>query len=320
MGSFGNMLSMYMMLKATNRRLKIKEIMDYLEVSARSVRSYRDELEQAGIYIDGKAGIYGGYKLINDNYLLGLNITDEELLCINALSEQLKQTDSIFKNSFNSFKNKINIAMKNKEKKDLPSINSIGKRISYMDKTVEKEKLSDLYISIIKKLKVRIYYRSLSSGLKERIIHPYNIFQYKGFMYLIAYCESRREILEFKIIRIEKYELLEEKFEIKRDYNFKEYVEKSIGIHRGKEYDLELKIFHPMSQIIRETIWIDNQEIIICEDNSILYKAKIRGKEELITWILSMGDCVKVIKPIELKEEILEKIKKMYKNFKCDNI
>lgn len=308
------------MLQRSNRRLKIKEIMEYLEVSERRVRSYKDELEQAGVYIDGKAGIYGGYSLVNDNHLLGLNITDEELLCINALGEQLNQADSVFKNSFNSLRDKINIVMKNREKENIPTIHSISNRMSYSDKATEKEKLSDIYTSLIKKLKLRIHYRSLSSGIKERIVHPYNVFQYKGFMYLIAYCESRGEILEFKTVRIEEYEVMKDGFKVVSGYDFKEYVKSSIGIHRGKEYHVELKIAHPMSQIVKETVWVENQKIITYEDNSILFKADIKGEEELITWILSMGECVEVIKPIKLKEEIFKRIEKMHKNFKPDNI
>ncbi len=320
MSSLANMLNMYIMLQVSNRRIKIKEMMEYLEVSERSVRAYRDALEQVGIYIDGKAGIYGGYRLTNDNHLLELNITDEELLCLNTLSGELNQSDSIFKNSFNSLRNKIDLAIKNRKEGDLPTIYSLGNRISYGDKLAEKEKLSDIYMAMIKKARLRIHYNSLSSGVRERIIHPYNIFQYKGFMYLIAYCETRRKILEFKVVRIEKYEVLKESFKVEDEYNFKEYVKKSIGIHRGEEYHIELKIAHPMSQIVKETIWVENQEIITYEDKSILFKADIAGKEELITWILGMGDCVEVIKPLDLKKEIYKKIEIMYKNFKPDNI
>lgn len=320
MSMLANMLNMYIMLQASNRRLKIKDIMEYLEVSERRVRSYREDFEQVGIYIDGKAGIHGGYMLVNDNHLLGLNVTDEELICLNALGEQLNQSDSIFKNSFNSLKDKINVAMQNREKEALPSIHSIGSRMSYENKDTEKEKLSNIYMSMIKKAKLKIHYRSLSSGVKERIVHPYNIFQYRGFMYLIAFCEIRREILEFKVVRIERYKVLEDIFNIDREYDFKKYIDKSIGIHRGQAYHIELKIAHPMSQIVKETIWVENQQITTFKDNSILYKADIEGKDELITWILSMGDCVEIIEPLSIKKEIFKIIENMYKNFKSDDI
>lgn len=59
MSTFGNMLNMYLLLQNSVKRMKIKEIAEYLEVSERRVREYKDYFEQAEIYIDSKGGRYG---------------------------------------------------------------------------------------------------------------------------------------------------------------------------------------------------------------------------------------------------------------------
>lgn len=46
---------------------KIDELAYKLEVSKRSIRTYKNELEIAGIYIKSKTGRYGGYKLGKEN-------------------------------------------------------------------------------------------------------------------------------------------------------------------------------------------------------------------------------------------------------------
>lgn len=47
----------------TGRKYTITELAEKLEVSPRMVRSYKEELEKAGIYIDTIMGPYGGYVL-----------------------------------------------------------------------------------------------------------------------------------------------------------------------------------------------------------------------------------------------------------------
>lgn len=42
---------------------KLEELAFKLEVSKRTIRTYKNDLEMAGIYIESKTGRYGGYKL-----------------------------------------------------------------------------------------------------------------------------------------------------------------------------------------------------------------------------------------------------------------
>ena len=71
---------------------------------------------------------------------------------------------------------------------------------------------------------------------------------------------------------------------------------------------------HPMSQIIKEKVWVKNQVITEMKDGSIIFKAKMRGLTEIKTWILGMGASVIVLEPDEVVDEIRNEIEKM-KNF-----
>ena len=45
-----------------------------------------------------------------------------------------------------------------------------------------------------------------------------------------------------------------------------------------------------MAQIVKEKVWVKNQIITENRDeNSILFQAKMKGKVEIKSWILSMG-------------------------------
>ena len=60
--------------------------------------------------------------------------------------------------------------------------------------------------------KVKIKYKSVNSGITERIIHPAELFIYLDKWYIAAFCELRNEIRLFKLDDIIEYEILAEKY------------------------------------------------------------------------------------------------------------
>ena len=62
MSKISNCLLMLEYLE-NGRKYNIKELAEKIEVSERMVRSYKEELEKAGIFIDSIMGPYGGYVL-----------------------------------------------------------------------------------------------------------------------------------------------------------------------------------------------------------------------------------------------------------------
>lgn len=60
MSKIGNCLLMLRIL-SSGRKYSISDLAERLEVSPRMIRSYKDELDEAGIYIDSVKGKHGGY-------------------------------------------------------------------------------------------------------------------------------------------------------------------------------------------------------------------------------------------------------------------
>ena len=60
MGKLGNTILMLKLL-SNGRIYTINELSNIIEVSPRQIRTYKEELEKAGIYIDSYAGRNGGY-------------------------------------------------------------------------------------------------------------------------------------------------------------------------------------------------------------------------------------------------------------------
>ena len=64
--------------------------------------------------------------------------------------------------------------------------------------------------AIANKNKVKITFKSVNSGVTQRVIHPAELFRYGDKWYIAAFCELRNEIRLFKLDDIKEYEILED--------------------------------------------------------------------------------------------------------------
>lgn len=199
MSKISNTITMLNLL-STGKKYSIEELAKILEVTPRMVRTYKEELEKSGIYIDSIMGPYGGY-VLNQSIRIPerkFKKVDYELLdeCINnSISEQDKEKLKILKDKIRG----IYIGSKSEEK-ELNLKEDILIKYNILTKAIKMRK------------KVKILYYSFNKGENERIIEPAEMFLHKDGWYCAAYCELRNDIRHFELKRIRKIELLEEKF------------------------------------------------------------------------------------------------------------
>lgn len=309
-----NALNMYLILHGRNL-ITVSELADILGVSTRMVKSYRNDLEDAGIIIRSKKGKYGGYYLERGIDLKGFGINREELKALKMAREAIKSGNHFFAKDFEILTNKI-----------LNSQNEFG-NVDYFGKDTlkpehmkreELERWNIISKGIVNKRKIKISYQSLEKDLEKRktkirTIHPYGTFEYKGSTYFFGYCELRKKVLYFKLSRIQDIEILKDKFAINNKYDIKDMLRKSFGIFDDDEFYLKLKISYPMSQLVKERQYSLNQKITEIDENTIIFEANIKGYEEIKTWVLGMGSNAEVIEPARLKEDVKEEIRKLGK-------
>ena len=198
------MLKMIKILK-DEKIHNMKDIAEKIEISPRMVKQYKNELEQAGIYIESKRGINGGYSLNKELNNIDIGLTYQELI-------KLKEIEQYF-NENQDFKKIIGKIIESYEKNineaDLKKINIIQE--------LGKINLKDTYLSLRKainrKNKVKIKYYSNDFGSNDRVIHPAEMFYYLEEWYVAAFCEKRNAIRLFKLNDIQEYEILDDKYE-----------------------------------------------------------------------------------------------------------
>jgi len=320
MSKLSNILKMVILLN--NRgKMKIQDLAEELEVSTRMIRRYKDELEQVSIYIDSFNGAKGGYVLKENPFPMLVKLDQHEIAALQMAKEHLSYEENfIFINEFNSAIDKINSIYTSKGHNMTVGSDEENKFIQYsypnVDIEIEKKKYNDFHAAVISNRKIRINYTSIKSGNTERIVCPYAVFMYNGFWYFIGHCELRNEVRHFKLSRISSYEVLDDKRFIKpKNFRLKDYFENSIGLFNDKQYKLKLEIEHPMSVIVSERIWVENQKIQIKDDRTIIFEATMSGLPEIVWWILAMGSKVTIHEPEEIRSIIAEEIRKMNEKY-----
>ena len=198
------MLKMIKILK-DEKIHNMKDIAEKIEISPRMIKQYKNELEQAGIYIESKRGINGGYSLNKELNNIDIGLTYQELMKLKEI-EQYFNDDQDFKKIIGKI---IESYEKNINEADLKKIN----RIQELGKINLKDTYLSLRKAINRKNKVKIKYYSNDSGLNDRVIHPAEMFYYLEEWYVAAFCEKRNAIRLFKLNDIQEYEILDDKYE-----------------------------------------------------------------------------------------------------------
>ena len=176
--------------------------------------------------------------------------------------------------------------------------------------------LSDLINYIIKRQPVSINYHPFGKDVLQWIIHPYYLKQYNNRWFLLGYNPEFDDLSIVPLDRIEGMTLAETTFKRNLNFDFDAYFHDIIGvsIEKGKEVEhVRLKFSldrlpYVISKPIHHSQEIENEtEGIISLD--------VIPNKELISELIWFRDDVEVLSPDSLREEIKEKIAKMYQKY-----
>lgn len=194
MSKISNVILMLQYLES-GRKYNIKELALKLEVSERMIRVYKEELEKAGIYIDAIMGPYGGY----------------------VLNQSIRIPARKFSIDDYNFLHNLNVSSEDKEKLEIIADKVRGVYFDSRNENIElKDEVKSYYNmltrAIKEKRKVKINYYSFVHGNIDRVIRPYDMFLYNNGWGCAAFCELRSDLRHFELKRINKIEILDEKF------------------------------------------------------------------------------------------------------------
>ena len=176
--------------------------------------------------------------------------------------------------------------------------------------------LSDLINCVIKRQPVIIDYHPFGRDVLKWTIHPYYLKQYNNRWFLLGFNPEYEDLSIVALDRIEGVAHADITFRRNLDFNFDAFFRDIIGvsIEKGKEVEHVRLKFSPerlpyvISKPIHQSQEIENEaEGIITLD--------VIPNKELISELIWFCDDVEVLSPDSLREEIKEKIAKMYQKY-----
>lgn len=183
MGKLGNTLAMLKILES-GRKYTVNELAAKIEVSPRMIKTYKSELEKAGIYIDTISGIYGGYVYNNrNNYDVSFSIQD--VSCLERIIPLLESQSS---HDIEQLLEKI---------KTIVIYSNYDKIIDNDDSQELKKKYNIISKAIKDNNDLNIEYKK-----KQKIVTPHNMSFYKEYIYLTGYSKTDKDLRTYNLNEI----------------------------------------------------------------------------------------------------------------------
>jgi proteasome accessory factor B len=188
---------------------------------------------------------------------------------------------------------------------------------------VGERALNDRYIQVLEAItlawslqrKVRLWYRSPRSGqVRLRDFAPYFLEPSgTGYAsYVVGFDDWSGEMRTFKLERLERAQMLDERYEIPDGFDPDQYLATSWGIMHGEEaVEVVLQFSPAVSSRVKESVWHPSQEIDDLQDGGCLFTVHISEPKEMQPWIRSWGAEVQVLSPLSLRQAIAEEAMKM---------
>lgn len=157
------------------------------------------------------------------------------------------------------------------------------------------------------KRSVRIVYEAaIDEGRIQTRLNPYHLLFSRRSWYVIGRSSVHREVRTFNVGRIQRLELLEDTFEVPRNFSVERFLHNAWHLipERGPDHQVVIRFDKLVAKNVAEVVWHKTQATEFTEEGDLIFRATVSGLNEISWWILGYGDRAEVINPPELRRVI----------------
>lgn len=303
-------------LLRSRRSLNAERLAEECQVTERSI--YRDiiSLSEANIpiYYDH------GYKLASGNFLPPLNFTFEEYSCLKLALESSPLTAAGRKGDIlKQVKAKIDSGLSEATRAKKRTAVDVA-RID-IDITLSRRVSTRFYGAIEKAISdqtsLDILYETIEHGPTKRTVDPYFIIFRRHAFYFVAFCHLRRDFRTFRIDRLKKLSLTDQKFTRQRGISASDYFADSWRLYKGDPVEVVIRFRGKSAKVVTSSQHHPKEQIESAGGDEIIYRVTVNGTEEIQRWILGFGSDAEVLEPAELRaalRKIGQQLAKTYRS------
>lgn len=170
------------------------------------------------------------------------------------------------------------------------------------------EKLQQVIKAMKENRMMSLTYRRYGSSDKTYMLAPYCVKLFRRRWYMVARLENSK-FSTFAFDRIEKVELLDEKFKIDEDFDAAGFFSDSYGIVVDDKMSPErivLRAYGYERYYLRDLPLHHSQRMIASTDDYCDFELTLRPTSDFKAQLLSRGEWIEVLEPQSLAEEIVE--------------
>jgi predicted DNA-binding transcriptional regulator YafY len=307
----GDRLISILLALQSHGRMTAKELAEKLEVSERTIYRDMEALSGTGIPVFAERGKNGGWSLLEDyrTDLTGLKESEIRALFVSPSSHLLD--DLGLTRTSEEARNKLIASLPSIYRKNATDVwNRI--HIDTRSWRRQEEKTASFEVlkqSIWKENKLKIVYQRADGKTDERIVAPLGLVAKGDLWYLIASKENG-DLRNFRASRVLHAERLEETFVRPENFDLAEYWNSSTKTFIKNLPSYEVKIEAAPSIVSRLTFTGRFARVVdIGAETSegwVPVMLSFDTEEEAAGYLLGFTDQVKIIKPADLRNKILQ--------------
>ena len=176
------------------------------------------------------------------------------------------------------------------------------------DYSAHNETITNLITAITEKRRCLVWYHSDKKS--TFYIEPEKLIAYNGGLYAIVFLRRPEDFIFLAIQRIEKLKILDDVFPDDHPFDQKEFMKNRFGLFSGEPVEIKLKFDKQIAIHIEGKHWHPSQQMKRYKNGDLAMTLKTGITPELVSWILGWHKFVKIIKPQELIDEVLENLEK----------
>ncbi|MBR5654123.1 MAG: WYL domain-containing protein [Prevotella sp.] len=207
---------------------------------------------------------------------------------------------------------------------DFTTFNAMKDRILLEEIPLGTSFLNDIIEAMKQNVELQVDYQRYESMKEEHLqtfhIQPYALRVFNRRWYLLGYLKKQEGLRTIALDRILGLKVLKNSFKLPEDFDVRKYFADVVGIFVNKDLPItkvKIRAYGIQAEYLRSTPLHKSQSEGRSKYREFAeFSYRLCVTPELVSQLLAMGDKVEVLKPKVLREEMKEKINKMFNFYK----
>ncbi|MBL9124838.1 MAG: transcriptional regulator [Planctomycetaceae bacterium] len=289
-------------------------------VSRRTIFRDLDVLREAGVPLVFNEEL-GHYYLNGRNFLPPTNFTAEEALALMVLCHELGGTSPLpFLAPARSAALKLESCLPHVLREHVRElVGSVEIRLEPKNPLTDSGSVyRQLLDAIGKRQELRIEYQSFAE--REHIttrLSPYRLLFSRRSWYCIGRSSLHRGTRTFNVGRITTLTPLATSYQIPSGFSLERYLGNAWHLipEPGPDRDVVIRFDPLVAGNVAEVSWHKSQRQTFLPDGSLEFRVTVSGIQEIAWWVLGYGDQAEVLEPLELRELVQQRARRMCERY-----